>query len=381
MSNRTRRSRVSIWPARPTLQNAPAVALVSSTLVAAVVITACGGGGSAIQAPSVHPSPTPTTCTAGCLSAEYAIPTTGSGPSEIAAGPDGNLWFTETAGNKVAKITTAGSITEYGSHSSPFDITNGPSADSGLWYIDSYVCCGIHANEINHVTTGGAITSFLLPKSLGHSSGWWKYANGLAVGSDGNLWFTGVTHFYHVLRGDSLTYFIGTITPGGSITNEFPISSAGDRITLGPDHNLWFTEKNANQIGRITISGVVTEFPIPTAGAGPDYITAGPDGNMWFTEPAADQIGEITTAGVVTEFAILTAASAPAGIAAGPDGNVWFTEKSSNKIGRITSSGVITEFPLTRSFSGPEGIVSGPDGNLWFTEDGPQVNRIGKFIP
>ncbi len=34
-------------------------------------------------------------------------------------------------------------------------------------------------------------------------------------------------------------------------------------IMVGPDGNLWFTERYADQIGRITITGHVTEFPIP----------------------------------------------------------------------------------------------------------------------
>ena len=43
--------------------------------------------------------------------------------------------------------------------------------------------------------------------------------------------------------------------------------SAGSRpsgIAAGPDGNLWFTESDASRIGRITPSGVVSEFP-PTA--------------------------------------------------------------------------------------------------------------------
>jgi hypothetical protein len=49
----------------------------------------------------------------------------------------------------------------------------------------------------------------------------------------------------------------------------------------------------------------------------------------------ADQIGRITTAGVITEFPIRTAASYPSGITTGPDGALWFTEAFANKIGRI----------------------------------------------
>ena len=89
-------------------------------------------------------------------------------------------------------------------------------------------------------------------------------------------------------------------------------------ITAGPDGNLWFTEEGANKIGRITPSGRITEFPIPTASSGPDGITAGPDGNLWFTEGAANKIGRITPTGAITEFPIPTAESAPVRDHGGP---------------------------------------------------------------
>src|SRR5262249_55150599 len=74
----------------------------------------------------------------------------------------------------------------------------------------------------------------------------------------------------------------------------------------------------------------------PTAGSFPRGIAAGPDGNLWFAEGAANQIGRITPDGVITEFPIPTASSVPIGITAGPDGALWFTEPGSNQIGRIT---------------------------------------------
>ena len=60
---------------------------------------------------------------------------------------------------------------------------------------------------------------------------------------------------------------------------------------------VWFTDNGANKIGRITTDGVITEFPIPTAGSVPVGIIVGPDGALWFTEPGVNQIGRITTAG------------------------------------------------------------------------------------
>jgi len=54
-------------------------------------------------------------------------------------------------------------------------------------------------------------------------------------------------------------------------------------ITKGPDGNLWFTEQNG-RIGRISPSGLVTEYPTPSASGSPYGIAVGSDGNIWFTE-------------------------------------------------------------------------------------------------
>jgi streptogramin lyase len=236
---------------------------------------------------------------------EFTVPTPNSSPVGITAGPDGDVWFVEQAGNKVGRITPGGTITELAiptPASMPRDITAGP--DGNLWFTESAT------NKIGRITTGGTITEFAVPTA-----------------------------------------------------------NSGPRdITTGPDGDLWFTEQTANKIGRITTSGVVTgEFTVPTANSTPRGIVSGPDGNLWFTERNGQKIGKITPAGVITEFA-LAANSGPFDIAAGSDGNLWFTEEGTNKIGTITTGGVITEIPTPTTPSAPFGITSGPDGNLWFAE-------------
>jgi streptogramin lyase len=58
---------------------------------------------------------------------QYSVPTAGSGPLGIAAGPDGALWFTEQSGNRIGRITTGGVFTEFPtSSSSPLGIAAGP---------------------------------------------------------------------------------------------------------------------------------------------------------------------------------------------------------------------------------------------------------------
>ncbi len=196
-------------------------------------------------------------------------------------------------------------------------------------------------------------------------------------------------------------------------------NSGPQGIAKGPDGNMWFTEFNGNQIGRITPAGVVTEFGGLT-GTSPASIAAGPDGNMWFTEFIGKKIGRISPTGVVQNFTagINQTDGYTQGIARGPDGNMWFTEPNGNRIGKITTAGrheytvgspgsfpynivagrtgtcgspntpalgsgrsrwrTVTEYHTgITANSKPWGIAKGPDGNLWFTES--TGNRIGQI--
>ena len=74
--------------------------------------------------------------TPGGAITEFSLPS-GSYPWGITAGPDGNLWFTELSGNNIARITTAGVITEFPvptPGSAPSGITRGP--DGNLWFAE-----------------------------------------------------------------------------------------------------------------------------------------------------------------------------------------------------------------------------------------------------
>ena len=297
---------------------------------------------------------------------EFAIPTASSQPDGIALGLDGNLWFTEFAGNKIGTVTPSGSFTEFplptnsqGQASEPLVILRAP--DGALWFTMT------NASRIGRITTAGQTSFFNTPTS---ASG----PEGLAVGSDGNLWFTEIA-----------ANKIGRITLGGTIT-EFNVPTANSRparITPGPDGNLWFSESQtsppANKIGRITTNGVITEFAIPTANSEP-WGLRGFGNSVWFTERGASKIAQISTSGqVLQEIPTPTANSQPVSIILGPDGNLWFTEFAGNNIARLASNGMITEFAVPTASSEPGGVTIGPDGAFWFTEQ--TGNNIARFLP
>jgi hypothetical protein len=107
----------------------------------------------------------------------------GSNLGDIVAGPDGNLWFTDTGSTRaVGRITPAGAITEFSSGlnsgKSPFSIVAG--ADGNLWFVDGSMSAGV----IGRITPAGAINQF----SSGLNSG--GNPDFIVAGPDGNLWFT-----------------------------------------------------------------------------------------------------------------------------------------------------------------------------------------------
>jgi virginiamycin B lyase len=242
---------------------------------------------------------------------QFVTGVTDVGPVGIAAGSDGNVWYTKQQG--IGLVTPEGKITERvipGGRDSGY-VTRGP--DGNMWFTEPV------ANRIGRVSPAGIFNEYAVPTAdAGPFS--------IATGPDGNLWFT---------EQHSAGNKIGRMTPAGAFT-EFPIPTPASNafsIAAGTDGMLWFTGHN---IGRITPAGRVAEFAVPSGGS-PATITAGPDSNIWFVEPSNNAIGRITRTGAIAEYAIPTPRSAPTGICAGPDNNIYFTELDADQVGRVSN--------------------------------------------
>jgi virginiamycin B lyase len=245
-------------------------------------------------------------------------------------------------GAQIDRLTTGGSITEFPIFSTIGTANLGPIAagsDGNLWFtVGSYF---LSTPGIARMTTAGAITLYTVPTANSNFTS-------IISGPDGALWFTEYTGQPGQSSFDAK---IGRITTAGTIT-EYTVPSAGSDggaycvfarpagIAAGPDGALWFTIPYGNKIGRITTAGAVTEYSLPTNQSGPAGITAGPNGALWFTESCGNKIGTITTGGAITEYSAGLSGGGPSSITLGPDGNLWFTEvpaqNANTKIGVLT---------------------------------------------
>jgi virginiamycin B lyase len=318
----------------------------------------------------------------------YTVATAGSGgftlgnkPRYIAAGSDGNMWFTEQPGNAVARITPAGAVNEFTVPTpNAFDSAGiGPhiigASDGNLWFTES----GATANKIAKSTTTGTITEFstlFAPPPADQPFG-------LVDRGDGNIWY--------VANGSSR---VGFVSYNGSQAGEtsVPTASSGPfGIATSPDGYLWYTEQNVDKLGRVRdLFSPQSEVGPLTAGTSPMDIVRGPDGNLWFTENGRGNIGRLspTTMSVNGEFPVPTQQGAPWSITVGQDGALWFTEQGQplsvvDKIGRITTGGTVIDFPAPASGLALQGIATAPDGSIWFCAPGASPatqGRIGKLV-
>ncbi len=302
-------------------------------------------------------------------------------PLNIAAGPDGNMWFTFLATDAtiggIGKITPTGVVTEYTAGfeiRGPHGIAAGP--DGNMWFTTS--------GSVGKITPGGAVTMYgpANPTSTTDAS--------IAAGPDGNMWFT------EEQSNISTPGWITKVTPAGEFTR-YPVQVGYEPhgVAAGPDGNIWFNEVSATgdgkgYIGKITPAGAVTEFEATPEGQSLLWIAAGPDGNMWFTVYGRPPGGKITPAGAVTLLPVAQFSNfgATRQIAAGPDGNMWVVGEpaydDTGRIGSLTMAGEFTEYAAAiPPLNAPLDIAAGPDGNMWFSywsfEPGAPPGGIGKI--
>lgn len=161
------------------------------------------------------------------------------------------------------------------------------------------------------------------------------------------------------------------------------------------------TELVGNAVARVTPGGRVSEFPVPTPNSRPIALIPEPGGAaMWFTEEAGNRLGRIDVTGKITEYLLPKTQNNVllAGLAFDNDHNLWVQqyvdENNASPVGadhliRIdrallsAPSHDLTDVPLTY-FAVPtrqtvmHRIVLRPDGDLWFTE--LWADRLGRVM-
>ena len=244
------------------------------------------------------------------------------GPFEVSSG-----------GGAVTYLNNAGMFSGAGEYGY---ITALTSAKNGtVWEAKSYSTVGVSGvGYIAEVSPGN--TSFQLP-AQNTAPFAYDLPTALAQGPDGNLWVA-VQNLENP-GSASLNYNAMLVySMSGNLLRTVKLESTANGIATGPDGAAWFTLQNG-AIGRMTTAGTVRYFASRTTTA-LGGITVGSDGALWFLEPNVNRLGRISLTGLATDYAIPTANSKPNGIAGPANGcapyTLWFAEGGSGKIAMVT---------------------------------------------
>ena len=238
------------------------------------------------------------------------------------------------------------------------------------------------------------------------------------VSNGGSLWINGYGHLIQM-------------STAGTIVNDFtntPSSGPNNQLVLGPDGNFWFTEEQAQKVAKVSLTGALTEYPVPGFSPSPAGITVA-GGQLWYTTYRTQSIASITTSGIQKPYT-LPKQSYPYALVAGSDGNLWFgsCDGTMNRVaipsgsklaptvftvpaiagiaGRVrgiapgprddmwgaNAAGSLVRVPLTATDASqmttvrvsemPQWLTVGPDGAIWFTEaTSTGQGKIGRLVP
>jgi virginiamycin B lyase len=184
----------------------------------------------------------------------YALPTVGSVPIYVKAGPDGNMWVTELVGNVIARVNSqTGKVDEFciPTHNSrPIAIVPEPGGKA-MWFTEEA------GNKVARIDMQGNITEYPVPMKQPN-----MILAGLAFDGQKNLWVQQYVDQNNPMPAGT-DYIIKIdkavlTTPPSSLPNSaftfYPVptqKTVFHRIIQGPDKNMWFTEMKADKIGKL----------------------------------------------------------------------------------------------------------------------------------
>ncbi len=318
---------------------------------------------------------------------EYKLPSQGRWPNAITTAPDGSVWFAEEETPGVAHLYPGnGTLVEYAwpgyPTPQPPDCLHSASSsgialwEGRVWVADEY------GNAILGVNPGDGSTVRVNTTSGAQFPYW------LAVGPDGNLWFTS----------DNTPGALGRIFPNLTLSTvrlrgigadePIQLSFVNSSLAFIAALNL---QENATTKGCICTGHVYSFDPsevssaITPAVVGGGYTLTLPtsvsysDGRIWVAQHGPSSVLSYDFAtGQWTKYPTSTvpwSTTLPL-VAIANGSRVWFNEHDANKIAILNSTGgTLTEISESNPpASGPAGVqndesISLGAGGLWFTSE------------
>ena len=196
--------------------------------------------------------------------------------------------------------------------------------------------------------------------------------HGLLVDKHGMVWTTG--------NGNGTIGKLDPVS--GKMTEFKTPSGGGGPHTLvitDDQRAIWFTLQSGNKVASLdTRTGAIKEYP---ASGGPYGLALDKAGNVWFCRMGDNKMGKLDlNTGQMAEVDT-GGGSRPRRVATAPDGMLWITFYGNGKLAKLDPSAmkIVKTYPLPAGDSGPYAVTVDGGGVVWANEI--STDTVVRFDP
>jgi len=302
---------------------------------------------------------------------EYDMPGPNRMPFSAAPDKDGKLWIPDMgSANTLGWLDPkTGAIQEF---TAPNSFAAGihsaiPAPDGSVWISEQA------ANKVGHWDPKTKlITEYqdtYKPGMEGLEDGGSKHT--VRVDSKGRVWGTAVFNNLTVYdpKNNEFSHFPDTFSPYG--------------VELDKSGNVWFAEfYPQGKIGMVDANtGKVTRWAPPSKGGWPRRIEIDDDGIVWYAEYQGGKIGRFDPkTQTFKEFDLPGPRATPYALGIDRDHNIWYSSDEMDVIGRLNpKTGKVTEFPYAHPENMMKEFFLDAQGRMWYGS--APNNEVGYFVP
>jgi virginiamycin B lyase len=284
--------------------------------------------------------------------AYFPVPA-GAHPHDVAAAPDGTVWYTaqhQAALGVLDPKTGKVEQIKLGAKAAPHGVIAGP--DGAAWITDS----GLNAIARVDAKTK-EVKLFPLPKGFENAN-----LNTATFDKAGKLWFTGQSGVY------------GSVDPGSGKVDAWkaPKGYGPYGIATTPSGDVWYASLAGDYLGKIdTASGAVTVVEPPKPGVGPRRVWSDSKGILWVSFWHSGEIGRYDPAAKTWQtFALPKSKSGCYSVYVDENDKVWVTDFIANAILRFDpATEKFESFPSNKRGAAVRQML-GRTGEAWGAESG-----------
>lgn len=318
---------------------------------------AAGGNGGTIMVRDIAATMAALLMMSSALAAEtrvsYFPVLPGAQPHDVAAAPDGTIWYTAQQHGALGILDPkTGKVEEVplGHGSSPHGVTVGP--DGSAWITDG----GLNAN-VRYDPKTKAIKVFPLPKEFAKAN-----LNTGVFDRSGIYWFTGQNGVY------------GRVDPASGKVDVWkaPKGRGPYGITATPSGDIWYASLAGDHLARIDpASGVATIVDPPKPNVGPRRIWSDSRGILWVSLWHAGELGRYDPAARSWKtWPLPKSKSGCYSVYVDDKDKVWVTDFVANAILRFDPAKETFEsFPSNKRNASVRQMLGRP-GEAWGAESG-----------